>query len=234
MCWEEYGGSWGIQDPSNPSIYYAIRFENMIECCGSDADDMDTYLAEVRRVDLSDVPSNTLDSALQCCGVDFDEYPAESHDWIKVECLIDYGAAAPMGSYSNPSYPMRARAAARRAIEELIADDDHCSEMLERPVNALGSTAAEFARGDFDSAMTRGVVAGRTDARIMAKMGGIDQQVIDDIRPEDWLPYFMGYQDAMAGAEQETGDISPEYYLGYERGENVKSGAAPVPGWINN
>ena len=56
--------------------------------------------------------------------------------------------------------------------------------------------------------------------------------VIDDVRPSDWLPFFMGYMDGIdsrpAPADE---DLAPEYGLGYTRGENVRDGKCPAPSW---
>jgi hypothetical protein len=104
---------------------------------------------------------------------------------------------------------------------------------MQRPVNALGSTAAEYMRGDLDSAMQRGCEAGDPTARLVAKMHGTPEHVIDNVRPADFLPYTFGYIAAMQGAPRETGpDLAPEYGRGYERGERVRKGEAPAPSWI--
>ena len=67
----------------------------------------------------------------------------------------------------------------------------------------------------------------------MARMYGIDQNVIDDVRPLDWMPYFVGYLEAIGGSERETRDgAASEYTLGYERGLQVLNGKAPAPSWI--
>lgn len=233
--WQDYGGKWGIQDPSNARVFYVIRHDNMVDAMGErevEESGIDVHVSTVYRVDLDDTTEDNIKSALECCGVDLDEYERDSHDWIVVECLVDYGAAAPMGEHGS-NYAERARAAARREVEELIADSDKCEAALDRPVNKLGSTAREYARGDFQSAMERGVYAGDPGARVMARMHGVPVEVIDDARPADFLPYVMGYMAAMNGGERETGeDLAPEYGQGYERGERVRKGEAPAPGWI--
>lgn len=234
--WQDYGGKWGRKDPSNPRVWYVIRHENLIDCMGErdvEESGCDPHVSDVYRVDLDATAEDTIASALQYCGVDLDDLDPEYHDVAIVESLVSYGAAAPMGTYTDKSYPERARAAARRAAEELIADSDACEEALNRPVNRLGSTAAEYARGDFAPAIERGVLAGEPNARLTARIHGVDQWAIDDARPADFLPYVAGYATAMAGGAKESGDdIAPEYFLGYERGERVRKGEAPAPGWI--
>jgi hypothetical protein len=100
-------------------------------------------------------------------------------------------------------------------------------------VNKIGSTAAEFMRGDFTSAMVRGCEAGDANARLMAKMHGASPEATNDVRPDDWLPYLFGYMAAVNGGSKQTDpDTAPEYFRGFERGEKVKAGTCPAPGWI--
>jgi hypothetical protein len=88
-------------------------------------------------------------------------------------------------------------------------------------------------KGDITAGMRRSAEAGRPEGRLMAKIYGAPQEVIDDSRPDDWLPYAMGYVAAMSGAERpDDGEMAKEYFLGFERGENVKAGKAPAPSWI--
>lgn len=231
--WQDYGGKWARRDPNNARVWYVVEHIDLVEVCGSDAEGSDRYIDTVYRVDLDTVSEADIQSALDCCGIDLDDFERADLDMVTVEVLQSHGTAAPMGEYSDAGYPERARAAARRAVEEMIADADHTEALLNRPVNALGSTAAEYARGDFASAMERGVLAGRPDARLVAKIHGVDQWAIDDARPADFIPYVMGYMAAMQGGDPETGDdLAPEYGLGYERGEHVRKGEAPAPGWI--
>jgi hypothetical protein len=213
--WEDYGGKFGRQDPNNARVFYVVKCDNMIECMGErdvEESGIDTYIAQVVRVDLDETTGENIESALECCGLDLEEFEGD-HDWIIVECLVDYGAAAPMGEHSHPYRADSARAKARREVEELIADADQCEAMLNRPVNAIGSTAREYGLGDLDSCMDRWRVS---------------------YRPSDWLPYSFGYIAGLAGREQETGDdIVREYFDGYRYGAKVKEGKAPACSWIN-
>lgn len=233
--WEDYGASWARRDPINPRAFYVIKHENLIECMGErdvKESGCDPHLCSIYRVDLDATSDRCIKAALNCCGLDLDDIDPEYRDLALVDCLVSYGAAAPMGEHSS-RYAVRARAAARRDAEYLMGDHEACEQALSRPVNALGSTAAEYARGDFAPAIERGVLAGEQNARVTAKMYGVDQWAIDDARPADFLPYVMGYMAAMASGERETGDdLAPEYGLGYERGERVRKGEAPAPAWI--
>lgn len=213
--WEDYGGKWGRQDPSNPRVFYVIKSDNMIEAMGErdvEACGCDVFQAQVVRVDLDDTSSESIESALKCCGLDLEDFTGD-HDWAIVECLVDYGSAAPMGEHSHPHRADVARASARREVEELIADSEQCEAMLDRQVNAIGSTAREYGRGDMDSAMDRWRVS---------------------YRPADWLPYSFGYIEGLSGRDAKSDeDLAPEYLDGYRYGARVKEGKAPACSWIN-
>ncbi len=206
-----------------------VELINMDEACGRDNEGQPKYAVELRLVSLNELSADNIQSALKCCGQEHIENPS---DEIIAECCNSYGCHAPLGSWSGNNARLLMRQAYKLA-NELASDAAALDARLERTVNAIGSTAREFMAGDITSAMQRGVEAGSPDARIMAKMYGVPQQVIDDTRPADWLPYFVGYMDAINGtARSIEPDLAPEYGRGFDRGSNVKAGKAPAPGWI--
>jgi len=208
--------------------YQSVEILDMNAYCGRDNEGQPKYCVELSLVDLDVIPASNVESAIASCGWDDD---MEADDLQIAEACRSYGAKAPLFSDSGNNW-RKLLADARREANEL-ASPRKLTAAMNRPVNKLGSTAAEYMRGDLDSAMTRGVLAGDQGARICAKMYGIDQVTIDDARPADWLPYVAGYMSAMSGGERETGnDLAPEYNLGYARGERVAKGEAPAPGWI--
>jgi hypothetical protein len=217
--WEDYGGKWCFRDPNNPRHFYVIRHDNMAEHMSEreiEESGLDLHVSTVYLVDLADTCPDTVQSAMECCGLDFDDWmtppTVEERELAIVDCLVSYGAAAPMGEETHPHRADVARANARRQVEALVGNSDRREALLSRPVNAIGSTAREYARGDFGSAMSRARAA---------------------YRPDDWMPYAFGYMAAMGGQEMETGeDLAPEYSQGYGYGLLVKAGdAEPVP-WI--
>lgn len=170
VSWDEYGGKWahGAADGS----FYVLDFTNMWNACGEEeckADGQPRYVCEVKRVDLADLPQDTIRNAMRSCGLRFtaegivsdqgdiiagpdsDHYPL-----VLVEACVGYGASQPLDSFSGDSYPNRVRAKARRSAEALMRDATALSERLDRPVNKIGSTAREYARGDIDAALSRG------------------------------------------------------------------------------
>lgn len=126
------------------------------------------------------------------------------------------------------------RRLARRAARELASDAGSMESAMERPVNKIGSTAREFMQGDIFSAMQRGAESGDPESRLMAKMYGIPDDVVNDARPADWLPYLMGYGDGLSERDRESDpDVAPEYHRGFDRGVRVRLGEVPAPGWIH-
>lgn len=185
------------------------------------------YAVELKYVDLASLSPATISSAVESCGSP--EYA--SNPRAVAEMCAQYGAAAPLHSESGNNRRECMRAVYREA--DALLNSSALEDAMARPVNALGSTAAEYMRGDFESAMARGVESGDPSARILAKMHGVPEDVINDTRPADWLPYLFGYMAGRAGQDRDTSpDLAPEYGRGYERGERVRKGEAPAPGWI--
>jgi hypothetical protein len=131
------------------------------------------YAVEIKYVDLDSLSPETIASAIRSCG----RSERIGGEWIQVtryedrelaEMCAQYGASAPIASESGSDRRETMRAGYRAANDAL--DPDALAEMLARPVNAIGSTAAEYMRGDLDSAITRGLASGNKDAQIVAKM----------------------------------------------------------------
>jgi hypothetical protein len=219
--WEDYGGKWCYRDPNNRQHFYVIDHVNLIDAMGErdvEAGGFDTHVSTVYLVDLGDTDPETVKSAMECCGLDFDDWmnppTVEERELAIVDCLVGYGAAAPMGEESHPHRADVARANARRMVEAIVSNPARREGLLDRPVNRIGSTAREYARGDLDSAMSRARAA---------------------YRPADWLPYSFGYLAAIAGHDMETGDdLAPEYGQGYAYGLLVKAGDAEPVSWIKS
>jgi hypothetical protein len=189
---------------------------------------LDRYVDSVYRVDLSEVPESEIASAMNSCGPDFDGWKvpptAEDREWINVECLVDYGCASPMAECSDPSYPERARAAARREVEQMIADSDHTEALLDRPVNRIGSTARDFGRGDSLAGLDRYKRA-KEASSLSVPMGKVPS--------DDPLAYVHGYQTGATGgglpADRE--DLAPAWLEGHALGRRVLAGEVEAPGW---
>jgi len=206
MCgdinWEDYGGSWGRK--LRDGVWFVLRFTNMEDACG-DAEPF-LYHCDVLQVDLSTLPEAELKSALQCCGFSFDEAGnvindydgdmvsergSDHYEQVLVECCVSYGCYAPLDEVTGNSYPLRVRAQARRIADDLMHNQFALDARLDRPVNAIGSTAREFGKGDLNSAMER---AATPKAELVQSMtGGTIKQIRQkDLSSECWLIQAWG------------------------------------------
>jgi hypothetical protein len=207
-----------------------VEVTDMDSACGRDNRDQPTFVAQVKLVDLDVLTPDQIRHAQESCGWD----EADMSDPLVVaEMCQSYGHYAPLDEASGNGRTVVLREI-RRAARMLAADRNMMSDAMERPVNKIGATAAEYMRGDIASAMQRGCEAGDPTARLMAKLHGVPEETINDVRPEDWLPYVVGYMDATGGHDRnDDSDRSPEYDRGYDRATRVKAGEALAPGWIN-
>jgi hypothetical protein len=185
--WSDYGGKWARRAPDGS--YYVIDFTNMYDACGEEEcrrDGQAQYVCEVKRVDLvGGIDGTTLARALECVGwriVLGEGIVSDQGDLVApkqtpqcelacVEACVSYGCAAPLESFSGNKRASWIRAEARRYAETCMRDDALLEERLQRPVNAIGSTAAEYGRGDLDSALNRGPFD--TSKNIIRKLHGL-------------------------------------------------------------
>ncbi|MFZ4431284.1 MAG: hypothetical protein ACOYPS_13130 [Phycisphaerales bacterium] len=180
------------------------------------------FYVEVSCVDLDEIPPAGVKEALVSWGMQPYQYVLDVH---AAECCHGYGYKAVLGG-EDAGGAVVARRAGRRIAKEAVEDLD---EAMERPVNKLGSTAAEMMRGDFMSALGRGCAEGQPNARLVAKMYGADPDEVI----VDRLPYTMGFLAGKAGQPNEaTDEYAPEYTFGWERGVRVARGESSPPTWI--
>jgi hypothetical protein len=130
------GGKWVKSISDN--VYHVIELVNMHDATGDI--DQDKYYVGLQEIDLSIAD---LESSLECCGYSDD---IEITDLLLVESVSSYGQFAPMGDWNGNNYRKLLRQA-RDESNNISSDNDYHSYMLDRPVNQLGSTACEFARG---------------------------------------------------------------------------------------
>jgi hypothetical protein len=160
---EEYGGKWFRQVA--PKIWQIIELTNMNEACGRDNEGYDTYFVELSLVDLNAIPDKEIQSARESCDIPDDALES----WLAVGCY-EYGLKAPLESWSGPAFGRLLRAA-RSAAHSLRRDHQALADRMERPVNAIGSTATEYMAGDISSVVMRGVANGDPKAELMLKLG---------------------------------------------------------------
>lgn len=155
-----------------------VEITDMDYACGKDNEGHPTYVGEVALVDLNVISKEIKASAVESCGsydIDFDK-----NDLAMAECCFRHGCKAPLDSDSSNGKTgllRRMKKFARHYTSEEGARD--LTAALKRPVNRIGSTAAEFMVGDTDSAVSRSVARGEHTGRLIAKMYGVSQDKID-------------------------------------------------------
>lgn len=224
-----YGGK-NFRQSGNRQFQF-IELINMDDACGRDNDGagQPKYNVSLRLVDLNVIPVATQVHAVKCCDLE----GAENSDLTIAEACDSYGCHAPLGEWGGNNARQLLRLARREANR--LLDSGTLESRLDRSVNAIGSSAREFMAGDFTSAVQRGCESGDATARLMAKMRGASQLEIDNVRPDDWMPYVFGYMAGLDGGKKETDpDTAPEYFRGFERGQKVKAGECVAPSWIKS
>lgn len=161
--WREYGGRWARHIAG--TRYHVLRFEN----CAEWGDGATGYHCDLAEVDIACDPER-LESAMQCVGLDLAEVDEKYHALAKVEALASYGAAAPLWQDGGTNAHALMRAG-KRESRELEASAERYEAAMDRPVNKIGSTAREYAAGDLNSAILRGLADGDPTADLMARMG---------------------------------------------------------------
>ncbi len=171
--WKDYGGRWARH--ISGTRYHVLRFEN----CEEWGDGATGYHCDLSEVDIA---NEQLHNALKSCGVTerrgkvwLDDQGEPVGDLWKCEALASYGAAAPLWQDSGTNAHQLMRAG-KRESRELTADPARLEAALDRPVNKIGSTAREYAAGDINSAILRGLAAGDPKADLMARMGMLRKQ----------------------------------------------------------
>ncbi len=160
---EDYGGKWYRRVA--PGTYQVIELTNMDDACGRDNEGHDPYVVELSLVDLTTIPLDVQHSAMRSCGID--EVIPQDH--LAIVCY-EHGCKAPLESWSGRAWSKLLRAA-RSEAHALARDASALAERMDRPVNAIGSTATEYMHGDVTSAILRGVAVGDPAAELMLRMG---------------------------------------------------------------
>lgn len=156
--WADYHGLWAKK--ARDGSWYVLQFTNLVDAGGSDFADT-PYECQVKRLDLDELSANKVADALRSSGwkkdgatgaivntYDGSEVCAAEHtETALVECCIQYGQGAPLADFTGKHYPERVRAQARRFALECMKDADKLEERLDRPVNAIGTSARNYGLG---------------------------------------------------------------------------------------
>jgi hypothetical protein len=198
--WEDIHGMWGKKGPD--LAWYIIKFTNMVDACGERAcKEMGVrYEAQVLRVDWRAVPIEERKQALNCIGNDSDPLEVKSEEEL-VYALVSYGLASPMAEFSAWNYPARVRKQAYLEAESLMKDYDRREELLDRPVNRIGTTAREFGSGDIMAGLRRHQENPPTEAEptmeLMSRLSGPQAPIVKQVRQADltgecWMVQIYG------------------------------------------
>ena len=220
--YDDYDGT--LVSKVNPDdVFHIITWTDMNYNCGRDNIGHVRYTVELKAVHLKEIPVTELLSMSNSMDIDLRK---ASKPELAVGCAsyglharlhtLDSGdAKANKDIYTYPEMDRKLLNAAAKESLRLREDAKAYEAKLTTTANSYGTTAREY--------MTGNVFA------------GLNRQVTDavDVRPADWMPYFVGYMDGVEGRPKFEGDdASPEYYDGYDRGVLVGKGLLPPPHWI--
>jgi len=137
--WQGHGGRWARHIEG--TRYHVIRFEN----CEDWGDGATGYHCDLQEVTI-DNPQ--LEQAMRStCGNELlSETPPEAHNWVKVEALSSYGAYAPLWQEASGNSWALLRAA-KRESRLLATDSAEYEDRMDRPVNAIGTSARNYGLG---------------------------------------------------------------------------------------
>lgn len=184
VCFTDHGGKWVRK--VGYGRYHVIELTNWEDACGRDAEGGPTYNLDLSEINIGD--SERAREALESCGWAILQegleagsvYCPHSGDIVAtgesvslciVEAMHSAGSKAPLDSADGNNWRQlfREMVRASKALDEPAA---HAAAMA-RPVNRIGSTAAEYAAGDVRSAVLRGLADGDPKAELLAKIGGL-------------------------------------------------------------
>lgn len=230
--------------------YHFMQLLDLVEACGeSEAKEMGgKYNVDLHEIDLDLVPKDQIKGVMDSIGWDEATMKNMSEAVVATE-VGRYGYGAPLYSETGSNREQLLKNC-RHESARLQADRAAYEEAMNKPVNAIGSTAREFGQGDLRSALFRGIQEDTPEARIIGKIQGFNEGTMDQIKEQkpfpitsmsiavkkvpsdDPIAYMMGYQDALGGhGKADAGDdkLAPAYLEGYKKGVAVKAGDEKFP-----
>lgn len=251
--WEDYGGKFYRRVETR---FFIITVMNWFDAVGED-EATDEFNVSVDMCDLSELNDANKKDLLQSCGWDGAD---EDDPLVWAEMMHSSGMRAPLWDANGDDIDSL-MSEAKMEGDALIEDSDEFEERMNQPVNAIGSTAREYMKGDLDSAMVRGLKEGKPNAQIMAKMYGVPDKEIKEMEQKtemsmmgpgmkpvftmsvnfkkvphgDPIAYSMGFMHGRTGTPKrdagDEGDLAEAYILGHAEGVAVAAGEQPSPSW---
>ena len=168
-----YGAKWFRLIPETRE-YHILELINWEDSCGeAEAKQVgSTYCMDLSIVDLDMIDTAHLESALECYGVSLDQ-DGMTDEW-RAEAYHGYGLRAPIDSANTSNFHRTFRNLARQS-REISRDASTKRKSMQRPVNKIGSTAAEYMCGDLNAALVRGIMKEDPTAMLLAKIGGFQK-----------------------------------------------------------
>jgi len=230
--WEEYGGKFVLRVAKRR--FFIIDVLNWYETVGEDEATCE-FNVSLDECDVSVLSEKNKEDLLSSCGW---EGADRTDPLVWAEMMHSYGMKAPLWGEDGDDIE-ELMEEAKSAAAELLDDPSLHAEYLQTPVNAIGSTAMEFMKGDLTSAMDR-ALAQETE---MVSMGPGMKPVFtmrvdfDFVRrqgiSEDPMAFTYGYMHGQAGTgmDEGEGELASEYVRGHRLGVEVAAGREEQPMW---
>ena len=136
----EYGGKFVTKKFNNGDFDYWIVIEliNFEDATGEKLNGS-KYIIEVSAISPQSAGENSLNSAFECCGMDFTTDPL-----IQVEVLSNYGVSAPLESFRGNN----AHKLLKEAKHNIPIYTGLFGFFMDPPKNRIGNTGWDFISGD--------------------------------------------------------------------------------------
>jgi hypothetical protein len=156
--WQDYHGLWGIR--IDMGEWYLIKFTNMAEHFSEEElKEYPQFEAQVLYVNLNDIDKKELKNACDCCGYGNSDWNHGhvpiGNELMMINACASYGTAANLDTVESNVHALRVRASAKRIVEAYIADKDSLEDELDKPMNAIGTTKREQAKGNILGGLER-------------------------------------------------------------------------------
>ena len=173
--YKDYGGKWYRQ--VGDGLYHVIELINMVDAFGDDVDF--TYMVTLQEIDVESQNVREIMDQYGITPADTDDMDADA-----ITCIIlDAGRYIPLLDVSGGNYRLLLRHA-KQESRRIASDHNLHLSLLQRPVNAIGSTALEYSQGDFKSAMIRGIAKGDSTARLLGRIHGATNDDMDAVESD--------------------------------------------------
>lgn len=209
--YSEHGGTWYKRIGQH--VYHVMELSPWVKADGKE------FIASLSEIDLLQVSEELLSDALESSG--YSNKPTD--ELIQLECLHLDGYGAPLNSWLGKNWK-KLMTEARKLSATLVYLPRLRHEALTRPINALGTTALEYSRGNVLKGLDRCVEDKITTHTFDVKF--------DALKSTDPIAFSTGITSALSGNElplEEREEFSEEYLRGYQIGIKILAGKEQLP-----